>query len=196
MLKFKSLPVFMGVLAGLFVASPASGSILQALDLDELVAQSDQILLGKVVFSESFQRPNGALGTWHRIQIERDLRGNAAEEREVIVETLGGRMGDVAMQVAGEPTFVVGERVVLFAREGRGRASLRPVGMAQGVMRIRELGGIETVSQSRAGMMLLRRDASGRWQKSRGALPSVERLDIFLREVRAIVERQSGSADE
>lgn len=196
MLKFKSLPVFMGVLVGLLAASPAQGSIVQALDLDELVAQSDQILLGRVVFSESFQRRNGNLGTWHRIQIERDLRGNAPEEPEVIVETLGGRMGDLAMRVEGEPSFSIGERVIVFARGGGGYAAFRPVGMGQGVMRIRTEQGVDMVRQTREGMMLMRRNAQGRLEKSLGALPNAERLDTFLSRVRTIVEQKAGGIRE
>lgn len=197
MLRFETLPVILSaIFAALLVASPADGSIVQALDLEELVDQSDRILLGTVVFSESFQRRNGNLGTWHRIQIERDLRGNAAEEREVIIETLGGQIGDIAMRVEGEPTFSIGERVIVFVR-GKGQyTALRPVGMGQGVMRVRTEEGIETVRQSRGGMLLMRRNAEGRLEKTRGALPKKERLDAFLARVRAILEQKAGGVDE
>jgi hypothetical protein len=197
MLRFASLP---GLLAALLVVfgltSPARGSILQALDLDELVEQSDQILLGRVVFSESFVRPNGTLGTWHRIEVERDLRRTAASEREVIVETLGGRVGDLGMRVEGEPSFSVGERVVVFAHGGGPYTAARPVGMGQGVLRVRNDDGSETVRQSREGMMLMRRNAQGRLEKSLGAVPTEERLESFISRVRTIVERKAGGAGE
>ena len=196
MLRFKPLPGLVGaILAALLAASPAEGSIVQALDLDELVGESDRILVGQVVFSESFQRDNGTLGTWHRIAVERDVRGNASGETEVIVEPLGGRLGDVAMRVEGEPSFTVGERVVVFVREG-GHHVLRPVGMGQGVMRIRSEQGVDTVTQSRAGMMLMRRNAAGRLEKSLGALPRRERLETFLSRVRVLVEQKAGDSDE
>jgi hypothetical protein len=196
MLKFKSLPVFMGVFAVFCLSSPADGSIVQALELDELVGQSEQILLGRVLFSESFQRSNGTLGTWHRIEIEQDLQGNATGEREVIVETLGGRLGDVAMRVEGEPSFSVGERVIVFVRGGGDYTAFRPVGMGQGVMRVQREQGIDTVRQTRQGMVLMRRDAQGRLQKSLGALPHAERLDAFLSRLRTIVEQKAGGANE
>ena len=194
MLKFKSLPVFMGVFAVLCLPSPADGSIVQALDLDALVEQSDQIFLGRVVFSESFQRANGALGTWHRIQVERDLRGGADGEREVIVETLGGHIGDLAMRVEGEPTFEIGERIIVFVRGGGDYTAFRPVGMGQGVMRVRRERGVETVWQTREGMMLMRRNAKGRLERSPGALPNAEHLDVFLSRLRATVEQKAGGA--
>jgi len=197
MLRFKSPPVLAGALlasclGALLFTSPAQGSIVQALDLDDLVVQSDQILLGRVVFSESFQRADGLLGSWHRIVVERDVRGSASGQREVIVETLGGSIGDVAMRVEGEPSFSVGERVVVFVREGRAGATLRPVGMGQGVMRVRAEEGVETVRQAREGLLLLRRSAKGDLERSAGALPQPEQLDSFLSRVRSLVEQNAG----
>jgi hypothetical protein len=57
-------------------ASPAKGSIVQGLELHELVAHADRIILGRVLFSESFQLANGQLGTWHRIGVERERTGS------------------------------------------------------------------------------------------------------------------------
>ena len=133
MLSFKSLPVLLGVFAVLLTANPAAGSIVKALELEELVGQSEQIVVGRVVFSESFVRENGNLGTWHRIQIERDIRGSAPLEGEVIVETLGGRMGDIAMRVRASRrslkasvssySFATEARTRRFGRLGWARAS-------------------------------------------------------------------------
>lgn len=178
------------------IASPAHGSIVQALALEDLVVHGDRIVLGKVSFSESFRRSSGEIWTWHRIEIERDLRGNATGETELIIETLGGRVGNIAMQVEGEPSFSVGERVLVFVRGGNLHMAFRTVGMGQGVMRVRMEQGVETVTQSRAGMLLMRRNSRGRWEKSLGALPATERLDTFVSKVRAIVERETGGGDD
>jgi hypothetical protein len=195
MLRLTLLPGLMGaLLAALLIAGPARGSIVQALDLEELVAHSDRIVLGRVLFSESFPRTDGTLATWHRIQIEREIRGGAGDDREIIVETIGGHMGDIAMRVEGEPSFTVGERVVVFMRDGGPYAAFRPVGMGQGVMRVRTEQGFETVTQSREGMLLMRRNAQGRLEKSLGALPAHERLDAFLSKVQAILAQQRESA--
>jgi len=191
------LPGLMGILlAALVVASPAEGSIVKGLELEELVAHADRIVLGRVLFSESFQRSDGTLGTWHRIGVERDVRGRAMDDSEVIVETMGGRIGEIGMRVEGEPSFAVGERVVVFIRGGGPYTAFRAVGMAQGVMRVRMEQGVETVSQSREGLMLVRRNAQGRLEKSRGALPRSERLDAFLSRVRALAEQNAGGAGE
>lgn len=174
--------------------TPAEASIVQALDLTELVAESDRIVIGRVVFAESFQRPNGTITTLYRFQVERELRGDApspTEEPEVIIQVMGGRIGDLGMRVEGEPRFTQGERALLFIREGQNLA-FRPVGMAQGVMRIRMRQGLEMVSQGREGLMLVRRGADGTLQKSPGAITGEERLDTIVERVREIVVRGQG----
>lgn len=196
MLRFKTPPALLGALLGaLLLASPADASIVQALELDELVDQSDRILLGRVLFSESFQHPNGLLGTWHRIAVERSLSGEPIDEAEVIVETLGGRVGDIAMRVEGEPTFSEGERVLLFARQDGPLHVLRAVGMGQGVMRVRTEDGVDMVRQSRAGMLLMRRSAKGQLERSAGALPKEARLDELLGRVRTLVDARKAGGD-
>ena len=201
MLRFPFPPGLIGsLLAALLMVglptSPANGSIVQGLELQELVAHADRIILGRVLFSESFQRADGQLGTWHRIAVEREIRGSAPDEQEVIVETLGGQMGDIAMRVEGEPSFRVGERVLVFVRDGGPYTAFRPVGMGQGVMRVRMEQGVQTVTQSREGLMLVRRNAQGRLERSLGALPKKERLDVVLSKLRDIVERNAGGVDE
>lgn len=187
-LCFAAVSLFVAVALG---APSAQGSIVQALSLEELVEHADCIALGRVLFSESFQYPGGEIGTWYRIQVQQDIGGNAPDT-EVIVETLGGRVGNLAMQVEGEPSFSVGERVIVFLSGGGPYAAFRAVGMGQGVMRVRNEGGIETVTQSRHGMMLVRRSSDGSWQKSLGALPKEERLEDFVQRLRAIVKQRAG----
>jgi hypothetical protein len=187
----------MGALMGVFlVTSPADGSIVEGLELRELVRHADRIVLGRVLFSESFQRPDGQFGTWHRIGVEREIRGHAPDEQEVIIETMGGQIGDLAMRVEGEPSFTVGERVLVFIRDGGPYTAFRPVGMGQGVMRVRREQGVETVTQNREGLMLVRRNAQGRLERTLGALPERERLDALLSKLRDIIERNAGTADE
>jgi hypothetical protein len=189
-------PVLVALLLVGWPVSPANGSIVQALELQELVAHADRIVLGRVLFSESFRRPDGQLGTWHRIEVEREVRGSAPDEQEVIVETLGGQVGDIAMRVEGEPSFTVGERVLVFVRDGGPYTAFRPVGMGQGVMRVRMEQGIQTVTQNREGLMLMRRNADGRLERAPGAVPSKERLDVLLSKVRDLVEQSARGTDE
>ena len=195
-LRLKSLPVFLGALVVVLWPSPSDASVVLALELDELVEQSDRIFLGRVVYSESFEYPNGYIGTWHRIVVERELRGTQSDESEVIVETLGGSIGGLGMHVAGEPRFTLGERVLVFATESGSLQAVRPVGMGQGVMRVRTEAGVDRVRQTRAGMVLMRRNAQGVLKQAEGALRGEEQLETFLSRVRSLVDRKRGNHDD
>jgi len=180
------------IVAAFLFAAPADGSVVQGLELEELAAEADRIVLGRVLFSESFVRPDGQIWTWHRIGIEREIRGRAPDEQELILETLGGQIDDIGMRVEGEATFSVGERVLVFAHGGGPYSAFRTVGMAQGVMRVRRAQGVDTVHQSREGLMLVRRDAQGRLKRNFGAVPQPERLDAFLSKLEDLAKKQEG----
>ncbi|MGB5285442.1 MAG: hypothetical protein WBN29_13095, partial [Polyangiales bacterium] len=172
MLRFRLLPALIGpFLAAVLFTSPANGSIVQGLELEELTEKAERIVIGRVLFSESFLHQNGQIWTWHRVAVEQEIRGRAPDEQELIIETLGGQIGDIGMRVEGEATFSVGERVLVFASGGGPYSAFRTVGMAQGVMRVRAERGVDTVHQSREGLMLVRRDAQGRLKRNFGALP-------------------------
>ena len=186
------------LLCASLVESNGSASIVQALDLPELVDQSDRIVLGRVVFAEAFRQADGTIATWYRVEVERELRTDApprTEEPEVLLQVLGGEIGDLGMRVEGEPRFSIGERAVIFMREGN-QLAFRPVGMAQGVMRVRKKDGDEMVFQSREGMMLVKRGPDGLLRQSKGALPREERLKVFLERVQSIVREQVGPSGE
>jgi hypothetical protein len=68
--------------------------------------------------------------------------------------------------------------------------------MGQGVMRVRTEQGVETVTQNREGLMLMRRNAQGRLERSLGALPEKERLDALLAKLRDMVEQRTGGIHE
>jgi len=193
MLRIRLLPLIMGpIVVALLSATPADGSVVEGLELEELAAEADRIVLGRVLFSESFLRRGGQIWTWHRIEVEREIRGTAPDEHEVIVETMGGQIGEIGMRVEGEATFQVGERVLVFAHGGGPYAAFRTVGMGQGVMRVRREKGVDTVRQSREGLLLVRRDSDGRLKRNFGALPEPERLDAFLSKLRQITAQQEG----
>ncbi|MGB5504063.1 MAG: hypothetical protein WBM75_16820 [Polyangiales bacterium] len=190
MLRF---PVFPGILLALLVAaSPANASVVQGLELEELAAEADRIVLGRVLFSESFLRRDGQIWTWHRIEVEREIRGHAPDQDEMIVETMGGQIGEIGMRVEGEASFQLGERVLVFVHGGGPYTAFRTVGMGQGVMRVRREKGVEIVRQSREGLMLVRRNAEGRLKRNFGALAEPERLDTFLSKLRQIAAKQEG----
>ena len=173
----------------------ATASTVEALTLDELTERADTIVVGEVVWQETVIHDDGTLRTWSRVHIEQQLRGTSVVGDEVVVETLGGKVGRIGMRVAGEPSFRLGERVVVFAHDTR-QLTLRPVGMGQGVVRVRLEQGVEMALPTYQGLRLLRRDKTGAFAQARGPLENRERLELFLQRVRQIVESQRNTSDE
>lgn len=173
----------------LMMAAPTNASVLIALDLEELTAEADRIVLGQVVWSEPVRRANGMIRTRYRIQVDQDLRGSG--DSEIVVETLGGRIGRLGLRVEGAASFALHQKVVVFVQNDGGTV-FRPVGMAQGVMHVEHQNGRDMVVPSRRGMLLVRPGARGVLVKSAGPLPGPERLDAFLSRVREIIDAQRG----
>jgi hypothetical protein len=105
-------------------------SLMRAMNLGELVALSDAIVIGKVVSH------NAAWDLQHRriissieVDIEETWKGPEAENRRITIIEPGGTVGDIEMTVHGMPSFSVGEKSLLFLQ---GQRHLQVVGMGQG----------------------------------------------------------------
>jgi len=188
MILIRLAPAIAAVVFGVLLAfAPARASVLMELSLEELTVEADRIMVGRVVWSEPIRRGDGMIRTRYRVEVERELRGS--DDKEIIVETLGGKMGRLGMRVAGAPSFALGDRALIFLREGA-EATFRPIGMSQGVMRIEREDGQDIVVPSRRGMLLVRSDARGVLEKSGGPLADKERLDAFISRIQTILEAQ------
>jgi hypothetical protein len=111
----------------------AGASVARALSLAELVRQSESVALATALQAESRWETVGRarrIVTYTRLRVDEPFHG-AARDSEVLVRTLGGRVGDVGQIVHGEAMLVVGEQAVLFlglAPDG----AVAVAGMSQG----------------------------------------------------------------
>ena len=86
----------------------------------ELVAEADAIYRGRVesVQARRVERTDGegsVIKTFVTLAVERVLKG--PEKTEVILEFLGGTVGDESMIVTGMPKFNVGAREIVFVQK-------------------------------------------------------------------------------
>ncbi len=102
--------------------------------LEELVAESARVVLGEPVGAESsWELVAGTrrIVTTTRVLQHEDWLADSTESDELLVLTLGGRIGDLAQKVPGEATLRQGELCLLFvARETELRR--RVIAMGQG----------------------------------------------------------------
>lgn len=138
-------------------AVPAFASVILPMTLDELIDRADAIVHGKVVAQDSAWE-GGRIVTRSRVKLEGALKG--APGSQVVLRTQGGVVDGIGQKVYGEPSFAVGEEVVVFGRHIG--AELRPVGMAQGKFRVVLDAGVTRAVQDLAGLAFARRaPASG-----------------------------------
>ncbi len=97
---------------------PASATSVVPPSFPELVAEAEAIYSGRVTAVEArrLAAPDGSsvIKTFVTFAIERVLKGAARES--VILELLGGRVGDEQLRVSGMPVFAVGDRDFVFVQ--------------------------------------------------------------------------------
>lgn len=102
----------------LFAARPSSAGVARAIALADLVKASDLIAIGTPVDAYSVWETVGThkrIVTYSRVLVEETVAGQGTES-EILVRSLGGRVGTIGQIVHGEPVVVIGQRAMLFAR--------------------------------------------------------------------------------
>ncbi len=143
--------------ASLLAPHEAHAAVSILMSLDELCGHSARVVLAEPVERTSrWEELAGGrrIVTSTRLVVEETLAGEP--ESEVWVRTLGGRVDKIGQHVAGEATFTIGERSVVFL-ERAGEATV-VTGMAQGHYRLAEKEGEVVLRPSPdAGTLLPRR---------------------------------------
>ncbi len=110
-----ALPCVLGL------AAPPASALMVEVPFDRMARDADAIVVGRVVALESSRIENPRLiVTDVTLALEEVWAGGLTPGRTLILRVLGGRVGDVTLEVEHEPTFQVGEQAVLFLKETPG----------------------------------------------------------------------------
>jgi len=154
-------------------AAPAGATTVLRMPLARVADEAARIVHAEVVDVRSGRDAHGMPATWVTLSVARTLKGGRA--RRVVFKQYGVAAplpdGTVA-RVAGLPRWQPGDEAVVFLRPQSRRGFTSPVGLGQGVYRVRRSGG-------RARVLAATPDAA------RPAAP--EDLDEFLDKVEALV---------
>jgi hypothetical protein len=152
-----SLRVVVAATCGLLIEKPAHASVARALRLEELTQRSRHVLVGEPLDAYSAWTRIGArkhIVTYTRIRTHEVLAGRDPQDSEVLVRTLGGRVGELGELVHGEALLQLGERSVLFVMPSRD--TLTVTGMAQGHYPLfKDVRGAERLLRSREARELV-----------------------------------------
>jgi hypothetical protein len=127
-------PRLLGAIVCALVVLGASASVFATtvlkLDLESLVANSDQIVEAEVVEVNS-RVEHGKVYTYTELRVEDGLKG-AGKGETITVKQIGGRTDELTTMVPGIPHFQKDERVVVFLEKPKADASPVVTGMSQG----------------------------------------------------------------
>jgi hypothetical protein len=185
----RGLIAMLAPVAALAISSPASASLILALDLPTLVTRADQISVVDVVsIKPGWNAEHSRIVTTIDVAVVDCWKGTAAPGSHVQIVQVGGTVGELTMRIDGMPHFERGERALLFLRGKAERASV--VGMAQGKRPVsREAGRWIVSAPDRGGADFVRTTpASG------GVFTVRPRpLEDLRSDVRALVEASGGA---
>ena len=128
----------------LLVAQASIATTIVEKDLDALAAEADQVFVGTVsaVQSQWSDPQQHNIETFVTFSDIEPLFGTGTSD--IVLRFSGGRVGDVAEYVAGAPTFAVGDRLIIFARNERSVSPI--VGFNQGCLPVTGDGDSATVT--------------------------------------------------
>ena len=121
--------------AGGILVSPASATTVLALNIEELTALSDRVIVGEVL-SVTSDWESGRRRIISRIEVSvaESWKGAMPSARRVFITQLGGQVGDIEMRVHGLAQFRSGDRTVLFLQGPESAAQVTGFGL--GVRRL------------------------------------------------------------
>lgn len=175
--------VSMALLLAVVAAIPVGASTFLAMDQKALVRDSSAVVQGRVLQINSFWDPSGTMvKTEALVQVDDVVFGEAPSV--VVVETFGGKVGNLYFEAHGFPQFTVNEELLLFLETEKDGVQ-RVAGYQQGQFRIvRDKSGVElAIPALDLEANLLTKD--GR----RAARPQALRLATLKSQIRAEADR-------
>jgi hypothetical protein len=140
-----------------FAGRPAQASLARAVAVEELVGRSRHVLLAEPLDADSVWERVGQrkhIVTYTRVRTLDVLAGDDPEQEELMLRTLGGRVGDLGELVHGEAILNLGERSVLFVMPTS--SALAITAMAQGHYPLaRDKAGAERLLRSPQAVELM-----------------------------------------
>src|SRR5688572_4379724 len=108
----------------LYFSASLYATTVERLGLDELVRKSDRIVVARVADTRTHW--GGAKGrlilTTYTLEVEESIKGQSP--RTVEITTVGGKIGNLQLHVAGMVAFGRGERAVVFLERSGGYSTV------------------------------------------------------------------------
>jgi hypothetical protein len=138
------------------LSQSAQATIVESLDLREMVSRSERIVRGRVAAQKAYWA-DGRIWTDVTIRVDATFKGAPAQtlpaSQTLIVRHLGGTVNGIGSRTIGEVQFAPNEEVFLFLRHAAD--AYQTVGLSQGKLRIvRDASGARAVGNLQGAKLL------------------------------------------
>jgi hypothetical protein len=128
-MRRKIFPILAALCLTVLIGTGSYATTVLRFSLEDLVKRSQFIVVGKVTGERTYWTADRKMIlTDHSIEVNESIKGQAS--RSIVVTTVGGRMGDTELYVAGMPAFQKGEDAVVFVEQTGAYRTV--VGLGQG----------------------------------------------------------------
>jgi len=112
-----------------WLTTTSHATTVERLSLDDLVRKAHKIVIGKVSHARTHWSDNGkVILTTYTIEVQESIKGQTSRTQEIT--TVGGKIGDLILNVAGMPSFEDGETAIVFVESAGGYSTV--LGLGQG----------------------------------------------------------------
>lgn len=169
----------------------AHASMVLAMELPEITAQADAIVVAEVASAASaFEENRQSIRTEIQLRVQESWKGQfLGKSRTVKLVQPGGVVGDLEMRVHGLPSFSVGEKAVLFltARDkAHAEFGFVLTGMGQGKRRLFAAAGGELMAAPSDRSAAVLKTHTGSYKAAAQDVPV--RLSDLRQQVRLLLE--------
>ncbi|MCD4658328.1 MAG: hypothetical protein K8S87_12405 [Planctomycetes bacterium] len=170
----------------LLLASMLSAAVAKKLSMEFLVENSKVIVHGKVKsLNAAWDKDKKAIWTEIEIEIEKTLKGDAKDTINVYVR--GGKVDDIAQEVAGSANFNKNDEVVVFCWVDSEKR-IQILGMSQGKFKVFYGNDEEKYAKnSVTGLKLM--DDDGKPLDKKNYLPTEMKLTDFLELISKLADK-------
>ena len=154
-------------------------ALVEQLNLEELTAKADAILVGEVTDIAYYEEGKGDIYTMVTLSVEQTIKGES--EGEVTIKVPGGEVDGLQLWVEDVPSFQLGERAFVFLEEADN--ALRVSGWYQGkftVENTRVLERDQSLTSFMADICRIMEAQDGRPEKGISGRISVRQFDKLL----------------
>jgi hypothetical protein len=156
-----------------FIAPISHATTVERLSLDDLVSKAQKIVIGKVTNVRTHWSDDGKLIlTTYTVEVQESMKGRTLRTLEIT--TVGGKLGNLILNIAGMPSFENGETAIVFVESAGGYSTV--VGLGQGKFTVTN----DEVSNNVAALA---------FPDGRPGKPLKMPLESFKREIKRLADR-------